>query len=168
MPSDLATHPLWMNGAEWLKWSATEWPSQNIKTDTNLEERPQSTTVLLTEGVVNEQIILLRRCSSLVQLQVITGLLYRFIHNCRISKSERIYGHVSVSERHDALLIWIRLVQADEFAHEIHCLKTGCGIKNSSNIISVFCESVVGCAKQTFHLMLLILQFCRRNVICRS
>lgn len=135
MPGDLAGHPLWMTGPKWLAAAASEWPVTPMWADTNIDERPAAATVLATPAC--EGALLLERFSSLTRLQIVTARLCRFAHNCRVQERSRTYGHVTAMEMRDALLRWIRIVQASEFGDEIDRCRKRVGLQKSSKLVSL-------------------------------
>ncbi|CAK1600575.1 unnamed protein product [Parnassius mnemosyne] len=67
---------------------------------------------------------LLTRFSSFDKLVGVTPCIRRFIFNCKRGPEARRAGPLTVSERRDALLFWVRSVQRNEFAEDFHRLQT--------------------------------------------
>ncbi|XP_028042609.1 uncharacterized protein LOC114252313, partial [Bombyx mandarina] len=68
---------------------------------------------------------LLTRFSSLDKLVGVTACIKRFIFNCRHNLTDRRSGPLTVGERRDAMLFWVRSVQHYEFAEDIYRLQAG-------------------------------------------
>lgn len=138
MPNELITHELWMNGPKWLAAEQATWPVIEVHTETDLDERPAATSVLVSQVDGSEaETLIMHRWSSLLQLRYTTALICRFAYNCRVHAENRRYGHVTASELHDALMLWIRRVQAAGFADEIRCCQRGNDLPSSSKLISL-------------------------------
>ena len=137
-PSELADHPLWWNGPEWLQLHPDQWPDQSslpsAKTPAE-EEREICLHLLLTDQT---PVIPLDRFSSFSLLKRVTAWIRRFVDNCRRQKQERPKSlFLSVSELEGAEAYWITLMQHQVFPDEIQSLKNGESLTKSSCLFSL-------------------------------
>lgn len=133
MPSDLAPHPLWFNGPEWLKKDASCWPEMipAAKVETEVDEKP-SVTVLSATTITNWS--LLDRYSDLRTLRRVTAYVLRFVWNAKNGKSKRKIGLLSTSELKKALHFWIKRDQRSEFSAELKCCRDGSNLPKKSRL----------------------------------
>ncbi|XP_052744237.1 uncharacterized protein LOC128199305 [Bicyclus anynana] len=134
--SFLVDHPLWW-GPAWLTRSESSWP-QNRFSDP--EPLP-----CLRVGVVEDLSpptyeFLLERYSSFEKLIGVTGWIRRFHHNSRTPQTKIRTPVLSPIERKEALLFWVRLIQAEHFSAEIQKLKAGSGLKGSLARLNPFVD----------------------------
>lgn len=136
LPTDLLEHPLWSHGPKWLLSDSSCWPANERNIETSIDERnvPVKSLLLVCDNNGDE---MLNRYSSLTRLKRITALLCRFGRNCRVSEELKLQGNITVPELKDAMLLWIRHVQAIEFAEEIRCCKRGVDLERSSKLLSL-------------------------------
>lgn len=119
---DLIDHPLWW-GPEWLSRSELEWPRSPVLSTGPLP----GLRVHVVEQVqpALDPDFLLNRYSSLDKLLGVTAWIRRFAHNCRHPQAKCLEPTLSPQERQEALLYWVRAVQAEHFGEEIRTLQSG-------------------------------------------
>ena len=132
---DLAQTEAWWHGAEFLKSSKEIWPSEpgNTEIDENeanvevMKPRPPSlitrflTNVSKTVALPNIEVIIdCNRYSSKTRLLQVTARVMQFIDSirgCRVASGELTVDELTAAEK-----LWVRLIQASSFKHEIRCL----------------------------------------------
>ncbi|XP_071652464.1 uncharacterized protein [Temnothorax longispinosus] len=111
---ELMDHPLWWTGPAWLREDRAQWPSESREmSDTELPER-KVVAHAATEKIDAEPEMLLR-FSSLHRLLRVTAWCSRW----RRTASRTTALTLLSEEMDDALLLWLRVVQALHFAAEI-------------------------------------------------
>lgn len=131
-PAELIVHPLWLHGPAWIAADEIHWPKDERGAETQLDARAGVTCLVAVDG--DDEDDLLRRYSSLGQLQRITALMCRFAHNCRKVPAMRRRGHITVSELRDAFGLWILRVQSADFAEEIACCERNVDVPMKSKL----------------------------------
>ena len=118
--TELVEHPLWW-GPEWLLEPPSTWPQQdNIDTGGPLPGlKKAKLNTFVTVPCLD--MTLLERYSSLDKLIGVTAYILRFYNNLRYKENRR-HGTLTVKERQDALLIWIRIIQSTEFTDDIQAI----------------------------------------------
>lgn len=120
----LSTHNLWWS-PEWLKQHPSTWPKMPLALGHHTLPGLKPKSVPAHIAIPDLDMDLLTRFSSLDKLVGVTACIQRFTFNCRHSSHEKRTGPLTVSERRNALLYWVRSVQHNEFAEDIHRLQTG-------------------------------------------
>ena len=142
-PADLMTKPgisfldlknsnLWKYGPEFLLKSRDSWPKWSVedaKNDPNLFAQctlgfvDVNTCVASNVNIVDDyvpnlsSVIDITRFSSMSKLLRVTCYVLRFVNRIRNRK------HLTISELHNARMLWIKSVQRDYYAKEISLLK---------------------------------------------
>ncbi|XP_029156972.1 uncharacterized protein LOC114929574 [Nylanderia fulva] len=142
-PGDLEAHPLWWQGPSWLKTESGPWtvfgedPS-NVELP---ERRVRSHAAVLDKRGDEPELLL--RYSSLQRLLRITAWCLRWFRQRRrqpilLNRD----GGVDAEELHDALIHWVRLVQAANFKDELKSLRGLTSLPNRSplNKLSPFVD----------------------------
>lgn len=119
--TELVDHPLWW-GPEWLIQPEVSWPRT---TPLMKEQVPGMRAHAIETEATPEVGFLLDRYSSLDKLLGVTAWVRRFIHNCRRPHEKNTSPILSPQERNDALLHWVRTVQAEQFDAEMNIIRTG-------------------------------------------
>ena len=120
LASELKNNEFWYKGPSWLRLPIDQWPvneSYVEVTDESVVEmraedrkRVEQTEVML--AVVADDVIDVRRFSSLQRLLRVTAYVKRFVHNTR-NKLDRKSGELSTEEIQQSELTWIRSVQRE-------------------------------------------------------
>lgn len=119
----LSAHDLWWSPS-WLKQPPHTWPQMPTALGHHLLPGLKPKKIPAHIAVPDLDLELLTRFSSLDKLVGVTACIKRFIFNCQHRSDERRSGTLSARERRDGLLHWVRSVQRNEFAEDIHRIKT--------------------------------------------
>lgn len=119
----LSTHDLWWSPT-WLKEPPHTWPKMPTALGHHALPglKPQKVPAHIAVPDLDHE--LLTRFSSLDKLVGVTACIKRFIFNSQHTPDVRRSGPLTASERRDALLFWVRSVQQNEFAEDLHRLRT--------------------------------------------
>ncbi|XP_004934341.2 uncharacterized protein LOC101737233 [Bombyx mori] len=120
----LSAHDLWWSPS-WLKEPPDTWPKMPPALGHHALPGLKPKKVPAHIAVPDLDLDLLTRFSSLDKLVGVTACIKRFIFNCRHNSTDRRSGPLTVGERRDALLFWVRSVQHNEFAEDIYRLQAG-------------------------------------------
>ncbi|CAH2100530.1 unnamed protein product [Euphydryas editha] len=118
----LSNHDLWWSPG-WLKELPSTWPKMPVALGHHALPGLKPKKVPAHIAVPDVDHDLLTRFSSLDKLIGVTACIRRFIFNCKQTPEVRRSGPLTVSERRDALLFWVRSVQRNEFAEDLHRLQ---------------------------------------------
>lgn len=136
----LLRHELWWE-PQWLCQSSDYWPTDCSDFPVDLLPGLRAKAMVANAATTDSSIWdLLDRFSSFDKLINVTAYLLRFKNNC-INKSSKVFGNISVSERRNAIMHLIRLVQNDSFNEEIMVLRSGKCIKNSLRRLHLFFDN---------------------------
>lgn len=118
----LSAHDLWWSPS-WLKEPPSTWPKMPVALGHHALPglKPRKLPAHIAVPDIDHD--LLTRFSSLDKLVGVTACIMRFIFNCKHSPKARRAGPLTVGERRDALLFWVRSVQQNEFAEDFHRLQ---------------------------------------------
>ncbi|XP_071578899.1 uncharacterized protein [Temnothorax nylanderi] len=131
-PGELMEHPLWWTGPAWLREDRSQWPCEGPEmSDTEPPEQRVGAHVA-TEKVEAEPEMLLR-FSSLHRLLRVTAWCTRW----RRTASRTTALSLQSNEIDDALLLWLRVVQALHFANEITALSENRTVSLRSSLASL-------------------------------
>ncbi|XP_073955675.1 uncharacterized protein [Choristoneura fumiferana] len=119
----LSNHDLWWSPS-WLKEPPSTWPQMPTALGHHVLPGLKPKMVPAHIAIPDLDHDLLTRFSSLDKLVGVTACIKRFIFNCRHNPEVRRFGPLTANERKDALLFWVCSVQQNEFADDIHRLKT--------------------------------------------
>ncbi|XP_073953554.1 uncharacterized protein [Choristoneura fumiferana] len=119
----LSNHDLWWSPS-WLKEPPSTWPQMPTALGHHVLPGLKPKKVPAHIAIPDLDHDLLTRFSSLDKLVGVTACIKRFIFNCRHNPEVRRFGPLTANERKDALLFWVCSVQQNEFADDIHRLKT--------------------------------------------
>ncbi|GFY50909.1 integrase catalytic domain-containing protein [Trichonephila inaurata madagascariensis] len=109
----------WWEGMDWLKRPPEEWPKSNVTPDfdsINSEKRKTVISAANHEGASEEKYY--NRFSSYDRLLRVTAWMYRFFTNCKIEKSNRIIGVLTLEEMNRAEIAVLKIVQKESFSGE--------------------------------------------------
>ncbi|XP_043468116.1 uncharacterized protein LOC122502236 [Leptopilina heterotoma] len=118
---DLKNSSLWWHGPTWML--------ENDLKFSNMEESSiklpeiKSKTQVATNVLMKMPIIQFERYSDLMKLKRIMSYIYRFINNCKETKTMRKTGSLSVEETNKAENSLVKIAQNQCFFKEIQCLK---------------------------------------------
>ncbi|CAG7731253.1 unnamed protein product, partial [Allacma fusca] len=131
--SELVTHALWWQGPKFL----LEEKFNGGKPDSIPEEalKEQRKRVIVNHVCLEDTI--LHRFSSHSKLQRVTAYMRRFMANCKVKKAKRNFSVLSAVELQEALFIWVKLVQQNEFPAEVTLLKIQKSIPVKSRLRSL-------------------------------
>ncbi|XP_077280506.1 uncharacterized protein LOC143907537 [Temnothorax americanus] len=131
-PGELLDHPLWWTGPAWLREDRSLWPSEDpAMPDADLPEQRVAAHVA-TEKIEEEPEMLLR-FSSLHRLLRVTAWCSRW----RRTASRTTTLTLRSDEIDDALILWLRVVQARHFASEITALSANRTVSHRSSLTSL-------------------------------
>lgn len=122
LPSNLAQHPLWWSGPDWLQLTSAEWPHLDfspVNLTSSDETKPVPLSVLTNTSQPTWE--LLTSYSSWTRLQYVMGYILRFVENCR--NPGKRHGHLSSQELRNADLKIFKIVQHEVFSEDIASLK---------------------------------------------
>ncbi|GFY69119.1 integrase catalytic domain-containing protein, partial [Trichonephila inaurata madagascariensis] len=107
----------WWEGMDWLKRPPEEWPKSNVTPDFDIINSEKRKTVISAanhEGASEEKYY--NRFSSYDRLLRVTAWMYRFFTNCKIEKSNRIIGVLTLEEMNRAEIAVLKIVQKESFS----------------------------------------------------
>ncbi|GFY23096.1 integrase catalytic domain-containing protein [Trichonephila clavipes] len=135
--SKLKVHKLWWSGPQWLSQDSLHFPSINLSTSCEKDEKceEKSSTVLTNVSTSSQGSYLLEiiaKYSSISRLIRVIAWCNRSIKNCR---SFRVTGVLTSKEIDDATKIVFQIVQELQFHSEIQLLKKKHPIPNSSKLL---------------------------------
>lgn len=119
----LSAHDLWWS-PNWLKQPPSSWSKMPLALGHHALPGLKPKKVPAHIAIPDVDHDLLTRFSSLDKLVGVTACIKRFIFNCKHGPETRRSGPLTVTERRDALLLWVRSVQQNEFAEDFHRLQT--------------------------------------------
>lgn len=119
----ISAHDLWWS-PNWLKEPPSSWPKMPLALGHHALPGLKPKKVPAHIAIPDVDHDLLTRFSSLDKLVGVTACIKRFIFNCKHGPEARRSGPLTVTERRDALLLWVRSVQQNEFAEDFHRLQT--------------------------------------------
>lgn len=128
----LSKSALWWNAPHWLSLDEDQWPTSNFKMPDKIPEMKKSTVSFV---VVNDFNIF-DRYSSLLRLQRVIALVFRFKHNVQ-NKNNKLTGPIQSDELNHALSCLIKLAQQEAYPNEFFRLKQNKQIKPTSSILSL-------------------------------
>ncbi|XP_073820169.1 uncharacterized protein [Musca autumnalis] len=135
-PSDLKTHSLWWHGPHWLKQEKTNWPSNNITTDTNLEKKTAKVLTLttITADAMNELI----KNDPLKDFSILSRAYRAYAYARRFYKRElRTSSEFSLDEIQHAKRLVIMVTQKYYFENEYKLLQTSTRLPPSSSLLTL-------------------------------
>jgi hypothetical protein len=138
-PSELKSHSLWWKGPSWLMDDQLQpqlIPEPDRMEDVEREEKSVKVQVNRTSVSTSS---LAHRCSSLKQLKIVTAYIKRWIWNHRApaAKNQPKTGPLTPEELDEALLLWVKRAQNEEFAEELHQLTNGKPVSSKSKLKSL-------------------------------
>lgn len=125
LPSSITNHDLWWSGPKWLSQSSAHWP-QLDKPQISEESLPEMKKFTLTTLVTTDQppCDFIQKFSSWLTLIHVTAYILRFVQRCRKkSKNPPNTTFLTLTELKESTNVICRIVQQDNFAHEISALK---------------------------------------------
>ncbi|XP_063435728.1 uncharacterized protein LOC134716648 [Mytilus trossulus] len=133
--SQLADAKLWFNGPEWINCSKS-WPQWTPNTCillTNIDQEENVTNTIEGNNTHGIHCILdIMRYSTLTKILRVSSWIYRFIANCRKSRSQRIQSKfITCEELQAATEKWIISAQRISFDKEIRTLKSQSNTPNT-------------------------------------
>jgi hypothetical protein len=147
-PSELASHPLWWSGPEWLSKEDPNPQYSAPEPDEDAVNEEMRKTVFVNQ--VSTQIpfrSLIHSVSTLKTLKKITACWVRFVCNARVRVLQRKglpvgdlvhrSGELNTKELDDALLLWVKHVQRTEFSSEVKALKEKKPVHSKSKLRSL-------------------------------
>ncbi|VEN57358.1 unnamed protein product [Callosobruchus maculatus] len=151
MPSTLLSMPEWLAGASWMYSPQTEWPikSHSDFTSRDLPELKHSNVVLIqscqTDSKADSRSYiyeLSEKYSSFTKLQRVLAKCIQFFHNCKSTKSSRVYGSPSLSAMKKAQDALVKAVQNEHFSSDIEALQKGYNCSQSLRKLSPFLDEL--------------------------
>ncbi|XP_071576379.1 uncharacterized protein [Temnothorax nylanderi] len=131
-PGELMDHPLWWTGPAWLREDRSRWPCEGPEMpDTEPPEQRVGTHVAAEKVEAEPEMLL--RFSSLHRLLRVTAWCTRW----RRTASRTTALSLQSNEIDDALLLWLRVVQALHFANEITALSANRTVSLRSSLASL-------------------------------
>ena len=94
----------------------------DVTQNTKLVADVKVANVKVTNVESISKIIDMKKYSSLLKLLRISAYVLRFIKNCR--SETKLNGNLTVGEREDALIRWIKCTQVENFDEEINWVKS--------------------------------------------
>lgn len=135
--SVLVSHCLWW-GPTWLTQPSKLWPALVVESPSEL---PGIRCMAVTKSSDPEVDTLLDKYSSFDKLITVTCWALRFLHNIR-NKDKRINSkYLLASERRQAILTWVGIVQKENFSTEIEQLNKGLQLKGHLRRLNPFIDS---------------------------
>lgn len=134
-PSDLHSHSLWWSGPEFLYEKSENWPEQKPTAITSLEEK--KTTIQCNTTSVSNPPEILTKFSDLQHIIRVTAWCIRFSSNAQLPANQRKSGCLSTDELHQAIAVYIRWAQQEDFSTEIQCLRNEHPVQTRSKIQSL-------------------------------
>lgn len=119
----LSAHDLWWS-PHWLKQPHETWPKMPPGLGHHVLPGLKPNKFPAHIAVPDVDTDLLSRFSSLDKLVGVTACIKRFHFNCTHIPAQRRSGPLTATERREALHYWIRSVQHNEFAEDIHRLQS--------------------------------------------
>ncbi|GBO33831.1 hypothetical protein AVEN_201914-1, partial [Araneus ventricosus] len=98
------------------------------------KKTPTDPVCLVVQG--QEVLPIINNCSSFIRLQRVIGWCVRFVRNAKNSLQPN-EGNLTSPELFKSLMCLVKNVQANCFAQEIQCLKSGQQLPNSSSLINL-------------------------------
>nr|CAI5831915.1 unnamed protein product [Callosobruchus analis] len=129
-PRDLINHSLWFCGPSWLARDSSHWPINSTKTTTDLERRNPKIALALFK----KDFHIIERYSTLSRLLRVTALCQRFCYNLA-NPTIRKTSSISNEELNSALLVLIKISQAEAFQGEVNHLKSHNDISKKSKLL---------------------------------
>ncbi|XP_071057316.1 uncharacterized protein [Onthophagus taurus] len=124
---------LWWHGPEWLLQPETVWPKKHKDYATNTLPEIKSCVTSVVESFEFP----FERFSNLNRLQGCVAYLQRFITNCKVAKEKRITGVLTLEELEQAMVILIKITQAEAFGQEIGMLIQGKSLEKHHKLLSL-------------------------------
>ncbi|OXA41905.1 uncharacterized protein LOC110859593 [Folsomia candida] len=136
-PSTFTHFKLWWNGPDWLS-TGIPTPRQTYpKPDSSIDMEERREIVNCNATTTHPWSDLLNNCSSLLKLQRVTAWCTRFTVNTRPHLGHANTGPLTPAELHNSLVIWVKIVQAQEFRSEIQSLQVPPRVDPKSPILSL-------------------------------
>jgi hypothetical protein len=122
LPDEVKNHNLWWRGPNWLHQDPDFWPRKpsaaSLPEEAIINSETRRTILLIaTEEDALDRLI--KNCSSLSRIKIIIAHLLRFVHNCRVSNSNRRFGPISLDEQTTAMNVLIKHTQRSAFEDTI-------------------------------------------------
>lgn len=137
IPSKLVHNELWWHGPSWLTTNKKPWVHTGPKIDTNPNAEVEERQMPTLAAVIPDTWELRTKYSSWLRLMRITGLIMRFVNNCR-NKKRKARNHFLEPEELDvARIFWIKVTQSLHFANEIVCLENQDELPRKSHLLSL-------------------------------
>ena len=127
--AQLKSSTLWKQGPQWIPFKES-WPTWSFSSNIEMQALAITTTsftppdTLRHPGTLHiSSIVDITHYSKLHRLLAVTAYVYRFINNCKKPLHERVFGLLTPSEQHHALITWVKQCQQDAYSTEITNLK---------------------------------------------
>ena len=127
--AQLKSSTLWKQGPQWIPFKDS-WPTWSFSSNIEMQALAITTTsftppdTLRHPGTLHiSSIVDITHYSKLHRLLAVTAYVYRFINNCKKPLHERVFGPLTPSEQHHALITWVKQCQQDAYSTEITNLK---------------------------------------------
>lgn len=135
--SDLVNNKIWFCGPMFLSTPQEQWPKQTVQ-KCNLPATEFKKNLDTAMTFVNIDFLNIFSINSkLIRLKRVIAWIIRFSKNSRVAKTLRIAGPLKGCELQEALVILLKLCQAEAFPREIRMLKANQDLKTNSNILSL-------------------------------
>ena len=133
---DLVVSSLWLDGPHWLK-TGMNWESPTVEQEFDVADEVNVILVSVEPNDEFVKVIEVERWSSLLKALRVLGWVLRFIHNSRVSVSERSLGDLCYEEIMKAKVLLFRLIQHESFGDEIKALQQGKLISKNSSLLKL-------------------------------
>ncbi|XP_044756949.1 uncharacterized protein LOC123315351 [Coccinella septempunctata] len=126
----------WWEGPEWLRYSASYWPTDSFCYDEELVAREKKKFTISCVVNSNTDDWYYKYFSVFHKTVYMLGWIRRFLHNCRYPNDKHC-GFLSVEEINDAELVIFRLIQHDSFSTLNDAIKSLFPFKDESGVLRI-------------------------------
>lgn len=135
-PSLLKQNSLWWHGPSWLLRDESLWPEKRFSNDNILEMKKVKKHLFVLSCVEQDFI---KNYSDFNKLCRTTAYIFRFFGNCkaRIGTQPKQSGVLTTREFNQAIIILLKISQAEYFAKEIRKLKSNKNVQSNSKILNL-------------------------------
>lgn len=133
-PREIRNLPHWWHGPAFLQQEPPFWPANVSLADVDVPEMKKMSSTCM-HSIVEDDV--LERFSSFKRLTHVVSYLLRFIHNCKVTLTERNFGELSGDEIKAGVEAVIRIVQRQVFLTEIKALEDSNRIPKNSKLYNL-------------------------------